>query len=620
MLEYSNGRRDLRTITALDAISGQPTGWHAGVDSAYALYGSTSDAVGSIVVRGSLIYVGGSFGGIGYRLRSGIAALDATTGVATDWNPGVSGVPLVLAVAGDTVVAGGSFSSIGGRAAGGLVAFDLDTGEATDWSPPVGLAEPIALAVAGTTIYVGCGYDTGRPGLPQPLGAIDLPSASILSWDPGGDGSVSALAADDSVVFVGGYFSDMGGGGHPFLAAVDRTTAVSRTPCPSANGSVYCLAWNGPTLIAAGGFTSLGGATRHGIGAFDAASGVLRDWDPAADNQVTTVAVSGSTVYAGGWFSTIGGKSRARIAALDATTGSATDWNPAADGAVEAMAVNGSTVYVGGLFTTIGGAARQGFAALDATTGLATSWDPALRYRDGIEALATSGNAIYAGGAIHSIGGRVVGQIARILPSPASPPTVRALGPGAGEVVRGGTVHELTWAAAAPSPGVESVDLYLSTTGSGGPWHLIGAGAANTGIYAWNVDPAMASTDCHLRVDARDYAGNLSSDIGSAAFTITDGALDAGDEPRPTKLEVGRAIPHPIRGWAQLEYSLPCSGTVRLSLIDLQGREVRVVHEGQRVAGRHLVRIDSRGLPSGLYFARLQAGGLVSSRRLIILE
>ncbi len=618
--DYSSGHKEIRSITALDAITGQRLEWHSEVDSLYLLSGCPFDFVGCIVVEGAVVYVGGYFESIGHERRSCVAALDVTTGLATAWNPIANGPVRAIAVAGDTVVAGGAFSGIGWRPATSLAAFDLGTGEAMDWSPAPHWAEFTTLAVADTAIYFGCGYDAGQPGLPQPLGAVAVSSGSVLAWDPGGDGSVHAIAPADSVVFAGGYFSTMGGGSHPYLVALDRATGVSRDPCPSANGTVHSFARSGSTLLVAGDFTTLGGQVRQRIGAFDAGSGLVSDWNPAADNEVTTVTALGSTIYAGGRFSTIGGRSRARIAALDATTGSATGWNPAADGAVAAIAVIGSTVYVGGSFATIGGQARRGFAALDATTGLATSWDPGLPYDNGVRALVTSGDALYAGGGIHSIGGRVVGQIARILPSPASPPTVCVLGPGSGEVLAGNTVHPLTWTATAPAPGVESVDLYLSTSGSGGPWHLVAAGAPNTGTYAWALDSAMASDDCYLRVDARDYAGNLSSDVGDAAFTVTSGALDVGTGADVIAFGVGPIAPHPVRGVAQMEYTLPRPEAARLALLDVQGREVRLLWEGERASGRHTARLDSRGLRPGLYFLRLQAGGTAASRRFVVVE
>jgi hypothetical protein len=62
------------------------------------------------------MYAGGSFTSMGGQARSHVAALDATTGQATAWNPGEDDWVLALGVNNSTVYAGGYFSSIGGQA------------------------------------------------------------------------------------------------------------------------------------------------------------------------------------------------------------------------------------------------------------------------------------------------------------------------------------------------------------------------------------------------------------------------------------------------------------------------------------------------------------------------
>ena len=54
--------------------------------------------------------------------RNALAALDATTGQATAWNPNAnaSSVVVTLAVSGGTVYAGGQFTVIGGQARSGI--------------------------------------------------------------------------------------------------------------------------------------------------------------------------------------------------------------------------------------------------------------------------------------------------------------------------------------------------------------------------------------------------------------------------------------------------------------------------------------------------------------------
>jgi hypothetical protein len=101
-----------------------------------------------------MVYAGGDFTSIGGQSRNNFAALDATTGLATAWNPNAISSVYDLALSGSTVYAGGSFSSIGGQTRNRLAALDTSTGLATAWNPNAN-GRVNALAVSGSTVYAG---------------------------------------------------------------------------------------------------------------------------------------------------------------------------------------------------------------------------------------------------------------------------------------------------------------------------------------------------------------------------------------------------------------------------------------------------------------------------------
>src|SRR5204863_1140366 len=91
---------------------------------------NANTTVYALAVSGSTIYAGGDFTSIGGQSRNKIAALDATTGSATSWNPNATGGAFgssvfALAVNGSTVYAGGFFNNIGGQARKGIAALDV---------------------------------------------------------------------------------------------------------------------------------------------------------------------------------------------------------------------------------------------------------------------------------------------------------------------------------------------------------------------------------------------------------------------------------------------------------------------------------------------------------------
>src|SRR5262249_434877 len=121
---------------ALDATTGAASSWSPGADGGV-------DAL-AVSGSGSTVYVGGGFASIpeyglvnsiGGEARNFIAALDATTGHATTWNPDANGVVDALAISPSTLYAGGDFTSIGGQARAHIAALDRTTGSATSWNP-----------------------------------------------------------------------------------------------------------------------------------------------------------------------------------------------------------------------------------------------------------------------------------------------------------------------------------------------------------------------------------------------------------------------------------------------------------------------------------------------------
>ena len=86
----------------------------------------------------------------------------------------------------------------------------------------------------------------------------------------------------------------------------------------------------------------------------------------------------------------------------------------------------------------------------------------------------------------------------------------------------------------------------------------------------------------------------------------------------PTSLRLA-SRPNPARGPGMLEYALPRAARVRLRLLDVAGRELLHVDEGEQPAGVHARRWNTSGLPAGVCFLELLAGSERTTRRVVIL-
>ena len=108
-----------------------------------------------------------------------------------------------------------------------------------------------------------------------------------------------------------------------------------------------------------------------------------------------------------------------------------------------------------------------------------------------------------------------------------------------------------------------------------------------------------------------------------ARFEVTFGTATAADDPSADDPPESDALlagvrPNPTAGAATLRFALPEAGSARVSVVDLLGRTVAIVAEGERAAGWHEVALDARRLPAGVYVVRLDAAGRVQTVRLTV--
>ncbi len=78
--------------------------------------------------------------------------------------------------------------------------------------------------------------------------------------------------------------------------------------------------------------------------------------------------------------------------------------------------------------------------------------------------------------------------------------------------------------------------------------------------------------------------------------------------------------PNPFNSSTILEYSIPRSSAVKLSVYDLLGREIAVLFEGEQNAGEHTVVWNASAVPSGIYFYRIETPGFVDTRKMILIK
>lgn len=92
------------------------------------------------------------------------------------------------------------------------------------------------------------------------------------------------------------------------------------------------------------------------------------------------------------------------------------------------------------------------------------------------------------------------------------------------------------------------------------------------------------------------------------------------DELIPTDFQLEQNYPNPFNPSTTIQFALPVETEVSLKLYDILGREVASLIDEELPAGIHKLTFEANGLPSGVYFYRIQTDGFVKTRKLTLLK
>ncbi len=91
-------------------------------------------------------------------------------------------------------------------------------------------------------------------------------------------------------------------------------------------------------------------------------------------------------------------------------------------------------------------------------------------------------------------------------------------------------------------------------------------------------------------------------------------------EELPTVVALHQNYPNPFNPDTRISFELPESSDVRLSVYTLEGRLVSVLAAGRKAAGVHSLSFGAENLSSGVYIYRLEAGGEVLTRKMMLVK
>lgn len=540
-------------------------------------------------------FVAGWFTRAGGDRAVNIARLDPDGSFHTlGGGQGISGAVATLA-RDDTggIVAGGWFDWAGTTRARALARWD-----GARWSAyGAGFDHPVA-AVLQTPGGLVVGGDFVASGTVL-VRRVALWKGAV--WEPMGAGfnsPVAALVSYQGEVIAGGDFTASGATPLFGIARWDGSSWQAVGPeFPGATGVVVrALAAHGDDLYAAGWLYKDDGPSRE----------FVAHWDGVVWNVVDAPAATAvlAMVFAGD--DLIIGVAASQEPPMDLVwTWDGKQWNTVGnllDGWVTALTVQDGTLYAG----TTNNAQEDG--NLWAWTG--SEWTPlASRVQGGVRALLPVDGGMYAGGTFDRVGTRPAGSIAfrSSLAVPVEITDLRAAGAAGGVL--------LEWNCLQPTDGPSAVRVERAEDATG-PFAAVSEWLEPARSMQFQDVSVQEGRWYWYRVAVRDGAG------------LVHASPAVGIEYAPARAAgVWLAPPaHTGSGAIELRYSAGAQpGRVTLVIHDVRGRTVRRLVQEPVSPGVHTAAWDRTGaggrpVARGIYFARLDAAGVVRTVRVPVMS
>ncbi|MFA5011566.1 MAG: T9SS type A sorting domain-containing protein [Ignavibacteria bacterium] len=148
-------------------------------------------------------------------------------------------------------------------------------------------------------------------------------------------------------------------------------------------------------------------------------------------------------------------------------------------------------------------------------------------------------------------------------------------------------------------------------------------GGSGTGGNIWQLDIALNRRN--WSVGGCPFVPYVGSTPNSAAANFGVDVTEATSVTQisaeiPSEYKLSQNFPNPFNPVTSINFSMPKSGMVNLTVYDAMGRRISELVNGYHNAGEYKINFDASALVSGTYFYKMTAENFVASKRMILLK
>lgn len=184
------------------------------------------------------------------------------------------------------------------------------------------------------------------------------------------------------------------------------------------------------------------------------------------------------------------------------------------------------------------------------------------------------------------------------------------------------------WTTWTTAEGLAGNHVYsIAEDAQGAIWAATDGGVSKFDGTAWTsfkVADGLASAVVYAVAVENNGSVWFGTDAGVSQY-IPDGVAVEKEESLPTEFAVKGCFPNPFNPSTAIEYTIPRSGMVELTVYSLAGQKIRTLVAESHTPGIHRAvwnGCDDRGMnvSSGVYIATLKMGALMSSGKMLLVK
>lgn len=137
----------------------------------------------------------------------------------------------------------------------------------------------------------------------------------------------------------------------------------------------------------------------------------------------------------------------------------------------------------------------------------------------------------------------------------------------------------------------------------------------------WTVD--YTAPNGNYRYISSDYSGLhfwAVRDNGGISYLDLPVGIEQTSSEIPVSYSLEQNYPNPFNPVTNINYQLPASGKVMLTIFDVNGREVETLVNEFQTAGHYNVSFNSKNISSGVYFYNITTNDFKATKRMILLK